>query len=386
MKTTPTRLALGASFVVSAVVSAGCADPSIDMSLKMPAANQMPANFDLSCVTAVEVSAVGNQQESMDAPADVHSECVDLVKAPTSFADIRNAIAGKFDLKLPQSGLAGVKIRGTVGACSDKLRFYEANFFGGTPYAGEDSLSIPVVPNISCNATKSYTVSTIDLRALTQTKQCAMSLPTGTGPINFAGNIRPSLLGAPFPKMIWEDGPSDVQPDDQSKALVASWSAAATPRSCIGMGYDSSTNTAESCINPGSLTLCAGANEIELPVIDFSFAGASVDTAIARDYGQPVFGAIYKQSAATVLTKAPIVGATVELEDPTQGKVVYVTPTSTKYVPIQGGTSTGPDGLFMVYLKGEAATLIVKSGTSQQRYTVATQDDQLSATLLAVLP
>ena len=382
MKSTRTLLALGAS----AIVSAGCADPSIDMSLKMPTANQIQANFDLSCVTAVEVAAVGNQQESMDAPADVHSECVDLVKAPTSFADIRNAIAGKFDLKLPQSGLAGVKIRGTVGACSDKLRFYEANFFGGTPYAGEDSLTIPVVPNISCNAPKTYTVATIDLLALTQTKQCAMSLPTGTGPYNYTGNIRPSLLGSPFPKMIWEGGPSGVAPSAASEAVVTSWAGSATPRSCIAMGYDSSTNTAESCINPGSLALCAGANKIELPVIDYTFANTSVDTALARDYGQPVFGAVYKQSAAAVLTKAPIVGATVELEDPTQGKVVYVTPTQTKYVPIQGGTSTGPDGLFMVYLKGETATLIVKSGASQQRYTVATQDDQYSATLLAVLP
>ena len=50
-----------------------------------------------------------------------------------------------------------------------------------------------------------------------------------------------------------------------------------------------------------------------------------------------------------------------------------------------GATSTGPDGMFILYLKGDATPVVVRSGAGQQRYTVASQGD-LPPTLLAVLP
>lgn len=363
-----------------------CADPVIDMSLSMPAASQMPANFDVSCVSAVEVVAVGHERGSQSTPADALSDCVDLARAPTSLADIRAQIAGKFQLNLPQSGLAGISIRGTTGKCADKNRYYEANWYGGATYVdGQDGISIPVVPNISCNARKTYAVSTIDLLAISKTKQCAMAVPpAATLPLVFAGNIRPQMLGASFDRMVFEDGPSAVAPDAAGKAQIDSWTSAG-PRACIAMGFDSGAGMAGSCINPSAPTLCGGPNEVELAMIDDIYAAASIDTSLVQQHGQPVFGAVWRQSPATTVTKAPIAGATVELEDPSQGTVVYVSPGTSKLQPIAGATSTGPDGMFIIYLKGDATNVIVKSGASQQRYTVASQGD-LPPTLLAVLP
>jgi hypothetical protein len=192
------------------------------------------------------------------------------------------------------------------------------------------------------------------------------------------------MLGPTFDRMEFEDGPSAVTPDAAGKAVIDSWSGAG-PKACIAMGFDSGMGMAGSCINPSAPTLCAGPNEIELAMIDDIYAAASIDTSLVQQYGQPVFGAVWKQSPSTTVTKAAIAGATVEIDDPTQGTVVYVAPGGSKLTPIQGATSTGPDGMFIIYLKGDATNVTVKSGASQQRYTVASQGD-LPPTLLAVLP
>ncbi len=373
-------VALGAS-----VVATGCADPVIEMSLRMPNANQMPANFDLSCVTAVEVVIAGNDQGSLETPPDRTTSCIELATAPTSFAALRTAISGKVDTKLPQSGLAGVSIRGRMGGCSGEFDQNESVFYGGAGYIdGQESMTVPVVANISCNTKKTYAVSTVDLLALGRTKQCAMSLPTTGQPIVYAGNIRPRMMGPDFPLMAWEDGAGFAPPDAAGKAMIASFGAPGTPRSCIAMGFGSMTSFAGSCVNPAALTLCGGPGEIELPVVDDLIAFASMDPALTQQYGDPVYGAVYKASPATTITKAAVSGATVELEDPTQGTVVYVDPGANKLVPT-GGTSTSASGMFMIYLKGEPATVIVKSGSTQQKYTVASTVTQY-ATLLAVVP
>jgi hypothetical protein len=63
---------------------------------------------------------------------------------------------------------------------------------------------------------------------------------------------------------------------------------------------------------------------------------------------------------------------------------VYVDPGPSKLVP-NAGTSTSASGMFMIYVKGEPTTVIVKSGGNQQRYTVATAPG-VPKTLIAVLP
>lgn len=373
------------SYWLLAALGAGCADPVIDMSLKTPTAQQVPEGFDLSCITAVEVFAVGNERGSQATPPDILGDCIDVASAPHSFADIRAAIAGRFELDIPASGLAGVQIRGTVGSCAEQVRFHEANFYGGAVYLdGSESLSIPVIPNISCNAKATYRVATVDMLALDRTHQCAMSLPDPTAqPLVFAGDIRPQNLGASFDRMIWESGASAMPPDAAGKATIESYAGASGTRSCIGLGYDSSKGLAGSCINSGAPTLCAGPGELELPVIDNFYAFGSIDQQLVLQYGPPVFGAAYKASA--VAQKTAIAGATVELEDPTLGKVVYVQPSANKLVPITGATATDGSGMFIIYLKGDATAVTVKAAGSQQRYTVASHNTA-PPTLLAVLP
>ena len=166
-------LALGAS-----IVAGGCADPVIEMSLRMPNANQMPANFDLSCVTAVDVVVAGNDKGSDATPPDQTSKCIDLASGSSSFAALKTAIAGKVDLNLPQSGLAAVSLRGRAGNCAGDGRDYESVFYGGAGYIdGQESMTIPVVANISCDTKKNYAVSTVDVLSIVRTKTCAMSLP-----------------------------------------------------------------------------------------------------------------------------------------------------------------------------------------------------------------
>jgi hypothetical protein len=374
-------LALGAS-----IAAAGCADPVIEMTLRMPNANQTPANFDLSCVTAVDVIVAGNDKGSDESDPDQTSKCIEIPSGSSSFAAVKTAIAGKVDLNLPQSGLAGVSIRGRAGNCVDDGRDYESVFYGGAGYLdGQESMTIPVVANISCNLKKTYAVSAIDLLSIVRTKTCAMSLPpTGDLHVLFAGNIRPLMMGPEFPLMVWDDGASFVATDAAGKGPVESYSTAGTPRSCIALAYDSDTNWGGACVNSQAPTLCAGPNEIEVGTMDDLTAFASIDTALVKEYGEPVYGAVFKASPPATLTKALITGATVELADPTQGKVVYVDLGTSKLVA-NAGTSTSASGMFMIYLKGEPTTVTVKSGGNQQRYTVATAPG-VPKTLIAVLP
>jgi hypothetical protein len=374
-------LALGAS-----IAAAGCADPVIEMTLRMPNANQMPANFDLSCVTAVDVIVAGNDQGSDETDPDQTAECIEIPSGTSSFAALKTAIAGKVDLKLPQSGLAAVAIRGRAGVCDNSGREYESVFYGGAGYfEGEESMTIPIVANISCAAKKTYTVSTVDLLSIVRTKTCAMSLPPlADEPFLYAGNIRPLMMGPDFPMMAFDYGYSFVAANAAGKGQIESYASAGTPRSCIAVGFDTNGNYAGSCIYQGAQTLCGSPGEIELATIDDLVAFASIDTNLVKEYGLPVYGAVFKASPAATLTKTVITGATVELEDPTQGKVVYVEPGPSKLAP-NGGTSTGASGMFMIYLKGEPTGVIVKGGGSQQRYIVASTGYEPS-TLLAVLP
>ncbi len=378
MKTKRIFLALGAI--------AGCADPVIDMSLRLPTAAQTPANFDLSCITAVDVTVAGNDKGTAGDKPDAITTCVDVKKAPTSFAALRAEISGKVDISLPQSGLAAVTIRGRTGTCAEENRDYESIFYGGSAYLdGAESLSIPVVANISCNAKKTYAISVVDMLALDATKQCAMAVPPASvKPVVFSGNIRPLMMGPEFPLTRWDYGASWVVPDVAGKAAIESYASAATTRSCIAIGFGSDGPLAGSCVNPNAATLCAGPNELELGAINALVAFNSIDTTLVQQYGSPVFGAVWRASPAATVTKAPIAGAIVELEDPTQGKVVYVEPGASK-LAATAGTSTGPSGMFIVYLKGESTTVTVRSGTTLQRYTIASQA-QLPPTLLAVLP
>ncbi len=348
-----------------------CADPAIDMSLQLP--QMPPANFTLDCVTSISVAAIGEFEGDENRPPDIESDCID-VQGITTFADVQTKMRDQFSLAIPDSGLVGIVLRGSAGTCSDQ-GFNEGVFYGGANAAG-DSIRIPVVPNLSCNmrgrATK---VHPVDLLALTQTKQCAAM----TAGRVFAADYRPLLVGT---DMTLEGGTSASSIWTNGATTVETFAQAASSKTCVAVGYESLDSGGSRCVEDGQPLVCGAPGEIELPIIPFDYMFQSRDPQLVAQYGEPVLGAAWE--ASTAATKVPLANATVTLDDPSQGTVVYVDRAATSFVK-RTGTSTGPDGLFLVYIKGPPTTITVSEPLhTPVKYKVASSPDY-PATILATL-
>jgi hypothetical protein len=362
---------------------AACTDPAIEMRLALPGADAA-RGFDLSCTGAVTVRIVGNDLGDDKHPGDAVTSCVDLTTPPQSFADLQRAISGRFSFAIPGSGLAAVQIAGFKGRCDDHLESHEAVFYGGAMRGDGDTLAIPVVPNLSCSTARSYNVRVVDLTALTATGSCSTPLdPTAV----FAADIRPRMLGDRASRMMLEVGVS-IASAPGGTATVASYAAAASDRSCVAVGYQGSLTGGLACVNPTAPTLCGDPGEIEITALPQASASSSTDAALVKQYGSPVFGAVWEPSSSSS-SETALAGATVELADPSQGKIVYgdigfgVPPTVT---PIPNAQSTNASGLFIAYIRGEPTNLIVRApGHATQTLRVASTPDWPS-TLIAVLP
>jgi hypothetical protein len=354
-----------------------CADPAIELSLKLPTP---PAGFDLSCVTSITTLALGNNQGDEKTPPDVEGGCID-VAGMGSFAEVQRAMAGKFTMPLPSSGLLGLTVNGSMGRCDD-VDFYESVFYGGAPARG-DSVEIPIVANLSCNMqNKPVSVHPIDMLALATAKTCPVTMDGRV----FSASYRPLMLGDEMPAMTFEFGNSASSQWMTGTTKVAVFSQAASPKTCVAVGYESLTqNGGGRCVEDALPTLCAPAGEIELPIIAMDFSYQSRDLTLVAQYGEPVIGAVWEIGAAAA--KVPITGATVTLDDPSQGIVVYVerSVTNTKLQQRVGAASTAGEAFFMVYTKGAPTTITVTSPLhTTQKYKIATSADY-PATLIAAL-
>jgi hypothetical protein len=367
---------------VVALALAACSDPVLEMHLALPGSDATH-NFDLSCTGAVAVQVIG--KDLGDAQAEILRDCVDLSGPPQSFDDIQRAISGRFSFGMPRSGLLGVQLTGFQGSCNDSLDSHEAVFYGGAPRGGSDSLTIPLVPNISCGATQPYPVRVLDLATLTLTDTCAAPPDATTV---FAADIHPRMIGDAAPRMMLERGVSSVSAP-AGKGTVQAYAAAVDSRSCIALGYQGTLDGGARCMDHDAWTLCGEGDEDEVASLPRQVIMDSTDPALVRQYGPPVFGAVWELSDSFV--KSAIGGATVALQDPAQGKVVYVdTPgilTLTTLTPIENARSTAASGLFVVYLRGEPTNLIVSApGHVTQTLKIASAPDWPSSTLVAVLP
>lgn len=353
---------------------AGCAEPAIEMHLALPspAAAQ---GFDVSCVSAVAVSAVGRDAGGGGRAADQLDACVDLSVAPRTFADIPQAVAGRFALGLPRSGLVGVALRGLRGRCSDATP-REPVFYGGAPRDG-DQLSIPIVPNLSCDKPRSYTVSVTDLANLAANHSC---LPPIEIPAVFAADIHPRLLGDQLPRMTLEAGPTVTT---IGAATVDSFAATADSRACVAVGFTGLANAGVSCVNLGAPTLCASTGQVELATLPLAYASASRDPGLVAQYGEPVFGTVWHAPGGT---SAPLPGATVELTDPSQGKVFYVEHGANQLTRNDAARATTADAWFVAYIRGEPAGLIVRAAGHVTQTVRVASTPELPATVLVVLP
>ncbi len=366
-----------------AILASACGDAAIDMRLGLPTAAQSQG-FDLSCVSAIRVDVRGYDLGDETHSPDTISKCIDLSTPPKSFGDIQRAMSGQFSFGLPKSGLAGVAIRGSMGACTDPID-HEPVFYGGAPSSGGDSLTIPLIPNISCDKKKTYTTRPIDLLALVDTKTCVT--PTDQ-PFAAAGDFRPQMLGENFSTVLIDWG-TEAAPVN-GLAAIDSFSGTAATDTCIALLDAGMSSGGGNCVNPSATQLCAqAAGELDVPAISYAVEEPSVDTNLLKQYGGVVFGGVWE--ASTAATKVPLAGATVELEDPTQGTVLYVSRGTAKLEPISGARGTGTDGLFIAYIKGPPTGLIVKAANhTPQRYVIAATGDLFGngvpSTLVATLP
>jgi hypothetical protein len=182
--------------------------------------------------------------------------------------------------------------------------------------------------------------------------------------------------------MLFEWGASEVQAPD-GRGTLGSYAATHDSRSCIAVGYEGTINGGAGCVNPTVPTLCAAPGELEIASLPLPYAALSTEDALAEQYGEPVFGAVWEPS--DVATKAPIANATVELADPAQGKVFYLQRGATQFTRLDGARGTGADGLFVAYLRGDPTSLIIKAaGHTPQTLRVATTPDWPSTVIVAL--
>jgi hypothetical protein len=253
-------------------------------------------------------------------------------------------------------------------------------FYGGAPHTGGDRMTIPLVPNISCDKARSYDVSVVDLLALATDHSCSWP---GDVPQVFAADMHRRLMGDQMPRMMLERGVSETFALLGS-GTVASYSAAADDQACIAVGYQGAVNAGVECVNPAAPTLCADPGQLEIASLPQAYVDMSREADLVARYGEPVFGGVWEPTNTS--TEIAIADATVELADPTQGAVFYVQRGATRFTRIDGARGTNAEGWFVAYLRGEPTLLIVKAaGHTPQSLRVGSTPDWPS-TVLAALP
>jgi len=367
---------------------AGCARSTIEMSLDLPDPGATAA-FDLSCVGAVKVDAIGNDPRARDSVNDV---CVDLATDLHSFADLGVALRGKVALDVPGAGLAGVQLRGFSGRCSDPASAtYESVFYGGAPSTGVTRIVVPVTPGVGCNTGQSYQVRVLDLLGLYASLPTAICAVPGDPLSVSAGMIRARMLGDSQPRMIFEFGAAKITPIDGTGTLQSFKPVTSGP-ACISFSYRGASAIGLSCVTTAAQArgLCGASNETEIVALPIAALPALPEP--TATYGTLAIGAVWETFGSS---KLPLPGATVMLSDPAQGTVVYVDlatqpgvspPRFKPLTPVTGATATTSGGGFLLYLKGDATSVVVSApGHATQTVRVASAPDVV-ATLIVPLP
>ena len=345
----------------------GCwSDKAIDVTLDVPSA-QVSALYDTSCVTAVEIYVDGGNY-----PTDRNDflrDCIDLTRGGATFADIKAQIHGKFDLKLPASGISGMEIYGFDGTCNAaSTRDYDLLFYGSAPYIGGDTLDLPITPNVSCTKTN-IVLRPVDILKYVKTSTCAMSTWT-TGKLALS-----TLSPLPFTngETYWWGG--------QAAGLATSGSVAVQgiaqnvgAKSCLAVGLYLDDWYEVTCTPPPDQRLCATGADIEAPMINTDVAFGSTDSTKINKFGAMIVGA--------VVGPGPIANATVAIdpEDADKGEVVYFdlppgVENGTGTLTPHAGSSTGTSGLFGIYSEALIHITVTSGGKVVKRTIAGNQDD-----------
>lgn len=339
--------------LVVATGTTACTEPTVQMTLATP--NTTATLADTSCTTSIEVYADGGNYPSDQ--KDWARDCVQVPSGLSSYDAVRAAIRGKVQLKIPSSGLSGLEIFGRMGSCDNQslnANNFESDliFYGSTPYHGEDTITIPVVPNLGC-AHHPITIRPVELMTLTTTKSCAMAALADTKDSGAAiGTLAPTLEGPIF------NGGFDY-PTLTSGAATIDAMTNVGPKSCLATRAGNQGLVATSCAL-ATPPVCARAGELEAPVIDYNVFSASIDQALIAKFPDVIVGAVWKNNGTA---NAPLAGATVTI-DASVGKVFYVEPNAGKLAPTLG-TMTGQSGMFLLYTNQLVDAQIVGAGITK---------------------
>lgn len=356
----------------------GC-DAAIALELRLPKPAEIPAEFDLSCVTAVDVKAISADRQQLDLGDFGKVPCIP-VTGLQSFAQLPGKLADRFETPIPASELLGFQLRGRVGSCDYdpelEDNYHEAIFYGGAPYLGDDDILIPVIPNISCNRTRSYKVRPFDLLATIATKTCT-NLTTGFA---YAAQLRPTLLAPKLPSMMYEAGTGGAELVD-GVATFPSF-IESDPAGCIAAGFETADLLSVSCLEPAAARLCALDGELDLPTGLDRVWFDTLDPDLQREFGPPTFVSVWDNPVAPGV-KAPVANASIRLPDGERGMVVYLDVVGGQPGP-RSGTTTGPSGLAAVYAtRLTEVTITAQRGSRKLRVAGAANGPSMA---IAVMP
>ncbi|HET9987370.1 MAG TPA: hypothetical protein VFQ65_02600 [Kofleriaceae bacterium] len=357
------------------IALAACNDGAIELKLLLP---QESADFDMTCIGAVDVLPLGpSDSKPLDIGARTKTDtvpCVDLGRQVTTFAQLQAALANRVDIGIPPGGLAAVEVRGRAGKCSDKPATFEAIFYGGAEYSGNDALTIPVARNVSCGASTQFTVKPVNMFDLFTTKMCTDYVDAASQA--FSADLRPTLIRRQ--PLAFEIGES-TQPMSAATAQIMSFNAA-YKGTCAAIALQNSAMTlaGQSCINAGGATACAGAN-VELALLPTAYAQASKDPAITK-YSAWNFIGVW----TTTGTAGPLGGATVTLDQGVDAKVVYGDLGTSAFQPSAGAMMTTATGMVMVYTNAVVGVTVSATGKSSRHLYIGA-DPNFPSSQIAVL-
>jgi len=337
-----------------------CGDKAIEMTLQPPPSS-VQAEFSTSCVAAVEIFVDGANY--IQDGGDYVRDCIDLpanAKRDT-YTDLRNRVAGQFDVGLPPSGLLGVEVFGYSGPCdATQIRDYDLIFYSSAEYTGNDVITLPMTPNLSC-VQQDATIRPVDVLKLVATKDCSLAGWT-EGKLGLT-----TLSPVPFFDQTYWWGGQSAGPIVNG-VVTLHGPAKVGPDTCLAIGLYTDAWRGATCAPPTDQQVCAR-TEIEAPMIDLNVAAASRDAAKYSQYGAMVIGAVYGVAPAGAIAGATV---TIDPEDQQLGEVVYLDMPAGTENGVGGltavpRTSTGPSGLFAVYTQSFVHLSITANGKTVKR-------------------
>ncbi|HUS33256.1 MAG TPA: hypothetical protein VMZ53_32360 [Kofleriaceae bacterium] len=353
------------------LATAACTEPVVEMQLVLPKSESMSAQ----CITAVEVYANG---ATFPANKDDFVESCIEVTPGTTYASVKEAIAGKFTLGMPNTGLSTLEIFGWSGpgGCTfdDNAPPPNLMFFGKGEYIGQDTVDLPIVPNLDC-AADPVKIRVVDMMALVGGANCTAASNIGGG---YAALV--TLMNSTYKKGVDVYGGTD---GGLLMSGVASFNGHTKvgARSCLGVDGGSMTGGSTGC-NVGGGTVCAAAGELEHAYIsnDIYASALALDQATLAKFPTASLVSVWSNGA----TKTPVGGATLEV-DPAHAKVFYIDPPAAGQVGLHQRTdnATGASGLALVYADS-LVSVTIKAGSTSRTVTLGAPNQEVSANMIVM--